>query len=47
MIRLVFKRVENNAGKGENVGYQHFLLVPHCFQMPVRYGTSKYQWLLR
>ena len=24
--------VENNVGKGENVGYQHFLLFPQCFQ---------------
>ena len=21
-----------NVGKGENVGYQHFLLVPQCFE---------------
>ena len=27
----VFNRVEN-VGKGENAGYQHFLLFPHCFQ---------------
>ena len=25
-------RVENIAGKGENAGYQHFLLFPQCFQ---------------
>ena len=25
-------RVENSVGKGENAGYQHFLLFPHCFQ---------------
>ena len=24
-------RVENNVGKGENAGYQHFLLFPQCF----------------
>ena len=23
--------VENNVGKGENAGYQHFLLFPKCF----------------
>ena len=23
--------VGNNVGKGENVGYQHFLLFQHCF----------------
>ena len=27
----VFDRVENNVGKGENAGNQHFLLFPHCF----------------
>ena len=25
-------RVENIVGKGENAGYQHFLLYPQCFQ---------------
>ena len=25
---------ENILGKGENVGYQHFLLFPKCFQKP-------------
>ena len=28
----VFHRVENSVGKGENAGYQHFLLLPQCFQ---------------
>ena len=28
----VFNRVENTVGKGENAGYQHFLLFPQCFQ---------------
>ena len=33
----VFDRVENIVGKGENAGYQHFLLFPHCFQRaPIR-----------
>ena len=27
-------RVENIVGKGENAGYQHFLLFPQCFQKP-------------
>ena len=26
------ERVENIVGKGENAGYQHFLLFPQCFQ---------------
>ena len=25
-------RLENIVGKGENAGYQHFLLFPQCFQ---------------
>ena len=29
---FVFERVENIVGKGENAGYQHFLLFPQCFQ---------------
>ena len=24
--------MENNVEKGENAGYQHFLLFPQCFQ---------------
>ena len=28
----VLDQVENTVGKGENVGYQHFLLFPQCFQ---------------
>ena len=28
----VFHRVENIVGKGENAGYQHFLLFPQCFE---------------
>ena len=28
---FVFDRVENIVVKGENVGYQHFLLFPQCF----------------
>ena len=31
-LEFVFGRVENIVGKGENVGYQHFLLFPLCFQ---------------
>ena len=30
MLISVFDRVEN-VGKGENAGYQHFLLFPQCF----------------
>ena len=33
--RLIFYfggQIENIVGKGENAGYQHFLLFPQCFQ---------------
>ena len=32
MMISVFDRVENIVGKGENAGYQHFLLFLQCFQ---------------
>ena len=32
MMIYVFDRVKNIVGKGENAGYQHFLLFPQCFQ---------------
>ena len=32
MIISVFDRVENIVGKGENAGYQHFLLFPQCLE---------------
>ena len=32
MMIFVFGRVENIVGKGENAGFQHFLLFPQCFQ---------------
>ena len=32
-LKLVLGREEENiVGKGENAGYQHFLLSPQCFQ---------------
>ena len=31
MLSSVFDRVENIVGKGENAGYQHFLLFSQCF----------------
>ena len=30
--KLVFGRVKNIVEKGENAGYQHFLLFQQCFQ---------------
>ena len=32
MMISVFDMEGNIVGKGENVGYQHFLLFPQCFQ---------------
>ena len=37
----VFDRLENVAGKGENAGYQHFLLFPQCFQNASFLGSLK------
>ena len=31
-LKFVLGKTENIVGKGENAGYQHFLLFPHCFQ---------------
>ena len=33
--------VENIVRKGENAGYQHFLLFPQCFQMVSFSGSLK------
>ena len=33
--------MENILGKGENAGYQHFLLIPKCFQKPPFSGLLK------
>ena len=34
-------RVQNIVGKGENAGYQHFLLFPQCFQKLFFPGSFK------
>ena len=31
-LKFALGRVENIEEKGENAGYQHFLLIPQCFQ---------------
>ena len=41
MIISLSYRVENIEGKGENAGYQHFLLFPKCFQKPSFSGSLK------
>ena len=49
MIISVFDRVENIMGKGENAGYQHFLLFPQCFQRAsfpdVSKGVIVWEWV--
>ena len=30
-LKFLLERIENMVGKGENDGYQHFLLYPQCF----------------
>ena len=30
-LKSISERIENNLGKGENAGYQHFLCFPECF----------------
>ena len=34
MMISLLDRVENTMDKGENAGYQHFLLFPQCFPNP-------------
>ena len=38
---LVLGRAENIVGKGENAGYQHFLLFPQCFQKASLSGSLR------
>ena len=40
-LKFVSERIENILGKGENAGYQHFLLFPKCFQKPPSLGSLK------
>ena len=40
-LKFVLERVENIVGKGENAGYQHFLLFPQCFQKTSLSGSLK------
>ena len=39
--KFALGRVKNIVGKGENAGYQHFLLFPQCFQQPTYSGLLK------
>ena len=40
-LNFEFERVENIVGKGENAGFQHFLLFPQCFQKASSLGLLK------
>ena len=40
-LKFILGRVENIVGKGENAGYQHFLLLPQCFQKASSSGSLK------
>ena len=40
-LKYVLGRIENIVGKGENAGYQHFLLFPQCFQKTSSTGSTK------
>ena len=40
-LRYILEWIENIVGKGENAGYQHFLLFPQCFQKSSFSGSSK------
>ena len=41
MMFSVFDRVENTVVKGENAGYQYFLLFSQCFPKPSYLGSLK------
>ena len=41
MMIYVFDTAENIVGKGENIGYQHFLLFPQSFQKAFSSGVLK------
>ena len=41
MLISLLDRVANTVGKGENAGYQHFLLFPQCFPKPSSLGSLK------
>ena len=40
-LKSALGRVENIVGKGENAGYQHFLLFPQYFQQASSLGMLK------
>ena len=45
-IEVCFKKAKRIVGKGENTGYQHFLLFPKCFEKASSSGSGK-PWTVR
>ena len=43
-LKFDLERIENIVGKGENAGYQHFLLFPRCFHNLLFPGSLKVVW---
>ena len=43
ILKFAMGMVENIVGKGENAGYQHFLLFPPCFQKATFSGLLNVQ----
>ena len=41
VTEFVLGTVENIVGKGENAGFQHFLLFPQCFKKASYIGSLK------
>ena len=41
LAKFVMDKIENIVGKEENAGYQHFLLLPQCFQKAFSFGSLK------
>ena len=41
VVRFFCEIIENIMGKGENAGYQHFLLFPKCFEKDFLSRASK------
>ena len=41
MMISLLDMTENTVGKGENAGYQHFLLFPQCFSKPSYIRVAK------
>ena len=46
-IKLVFHRVQNIVGKGENAGHQHFLLFPQCFKLDFLAGEKSLDYVVK